>query len=114
MLVLPFGMVVKVLIISLIYCDKILFFLCFVFTYDYTMVFVFYLTADFHFLFKKKLIEAYIMVGQFIDTFWRKSFIGDLHRAKKVSEDDTLWTLTYAGKAHQFQFVWIQGICVKV
>jgi len=54
------------------------------------------------------------MVGQFIDTFWRKSFIGDLRRARKVSEDDTQWTLVYDGKAHQFQFVWIQGICVKV
>ncbi|CAF3032727.1 unnamed protein product [Rotaria sp. Silwood2] len=35
------------------------------------------------------------MVGQFIDTFWRKSFIGDLRRARKVSEDDTEWTITY-------------------
>jgi len=54
------------------------------------------------------------MVGQFIDTFWRKSFIGDLRRAKKVCEDDTQWTLVYNGKAHQFQFVWLQGICVKI
>jgi hypothetical protein len=54
------------------------------------------------------------MVGQFIDTFWRKSFIGDLQRAKKVSEDDNQWSLMYDGKSHLFQFVWIQGICVKV
>ncbi|CAF2454625.1 unnamed protein product [Rotaria sp. Silwood2] len=54
------------------------------------------------------------MVGQFIDTFWRKSFIGDLRRARKVSEDDTEWTITYNGKVHQFQFVWLQGICVKI
>ncbi len=54
------------------------------------------------------------MVGQFIDTFWRKSFIGDLHRARKVSEDETQWSLGYQGKDHRFQFVWLQGICVKV
>jgi hypothetical protein len=54
------------------------------------------------------------MVGQFIDTFWRKSFIGDLRRARKVPEDDTQWALVYAGKTHQFQFVWLQGLCVKV
>ena len=54
------------------------------------------------------------MVGQFIDTFWRKSFIGELRLARKVAEDETLWTLTHAGKAHQFQFVWLQGLCVKV
>lgn len=54
------------------------------------------------------------MATQFVDTFWRKSFIGDLHHAKKLSEDGETWTLVYNGKAHQFRFVWIQGICVKV
>ena len=54
------------------------------------------------------------MVGQFIDTFWRKSFIGDLRRAKKRSDDDSQWTINHAGKTHQFQFVWLQGLCVKV
>lgn len=54
------------------------------------------------------------MVGQFIDTFWRKSFIGELRRAKKLVDDDTQWSLVYHGKEHSFQFVWLQGICVKV
>ena len=54
------------------------------------------------------------MVGQFIDTFWRKSFIGDLRRARKISDDGTQWALTYQGIDQQFQFVWLQGICVKV
>ena len=54
------------------------------------------------------------MVGQFIDTLWRKSFIGDLRRAKKVSGDDSYWSLVYYGKDHRFQFVWLQGICIQV
>ncbi|CAF3311364.1 unnamed protein product [Rotaria socialis] len=54
------------------------------------------------------------MVGQFIDTFWRKSFIGDLRRARKVSDDDTQWTIIYNGKAQQFQYVWLQGLCIKI
>lgn len=54
------------------------------------------------------------MVGQFIDTFWRKSFIGDLRRAKKLPDDDGQWTICLAGKTHQFQFVWLQGLCVKI
>lgn len=54
------------------------------------------------------------MVGQFIHSFWRKSFIGDLRRARKISDDDSQWTIVYNGKAHQFEFVWLQGLCVKV
>ncbi|UJR23060.1 hypothetical protein I4U23_026085 [Adineta vaga] len=54
------------------------------------------------------------MVGQFIDTVWRKSFIGDLRRAKNISEDDNQWTIVRNGITHQFQFVWIQGLCIKV
>ncbi len=54
------------------------------------------------------------MTGQFIDTFWRKSFIGDLRRAKKISGDETQWSLVYHGKDHRFQFVWLQGICIQV
>jgi hypothetical protein len=54
------------------------------------------------------------MVGQFIDTFWRKSLIGELRRAKKVSGDDSYWSLVYHGKDHRFQFVWLQGICIQV
>ena len=54
------------------------------------------------------------MVGQFIDTFWRKSFIGELRRATKLADDDTQWSIIYHGKEHLFQFVWLQGICVKV
>lgn len=54
------------------------------------------------------------MAASFIEASWRKSFISDLRRARKVSENDKQWIIIYNGKAHQFQFVWIQGICVKV
>ncbi|CAF1314503.1 unnamed protein product [Adineta steineri] len=54
------------------------------------------------------------MAGQFIDTFWRKSFIGDLRRARKISENENQWSLMYDGKTHQFQYVWLQGLCIKV
>jgi hypothetical protein len=72
-----------------------------------------FLSADLNSLIDK-YIKGDLMVGQFIDTFWRKSFIGDLRRARKVSEDDNQWSLIYNGKVHQFQFVWVQGICIKV
>ncbi|CAF1054273.1 unnamed protein product [Adineta steineri] len=54
------------------------------------------------------------MAGQFIDTFWRKSFIGDLRRARKISENENQWSLMYDGKTHQFQYVWLQGLCIKI
>lgn len=58
--------------------------------------------------------RAETMVGQFVETFWRKSFIGDLRRAKKVFGDDSQWTIEHGGKTQRFEFVWLQGICVKV
>lgn len=54
------------------------------------------------------------MAGNFLNIFWRKSFIGDLRRAKKSFDDDTQWILEYQGKEHRFQFIWIQGLCTKV
>ncbi|CAF1424173.1 unnamed protein product [Adineta ricciae] len=54
------------------------------------------------------------MVGQFIDTVWRKSFIGDLRRAMSTSHDDSQWAIVRNGKTYQFQFVWVQGLCTKV
>ena len=54
------------------------------------------------------------MVGNFVDTFWRKSFIGDLRRARKSLDNDSQWLLEYEGKEHCFQFIWLQGLCTKV